>query len=150
MALISDPVSAVAGVVQSIIDKFPTPEQKAQAQQQLTQMYISGDLQRMTTQAGVITAEANSGSWITKSWRPITMLVFVAIIANNYIIFPYLQLFFHTGLMLQLPPDMWELLKLGIGGYVVGRSIEKVATTITGTSPTQSVTNAVSNIFKGN
>lgn len=24
-----------------------------------------------------------------------------------------------------IPPDMWDLLKLGVGGYVVGRSAEK-------------------------
>jgi len=27
--------------------------------------------------------------------------------------------------MLPLPPDMWELLKIGVGGYIVGRSVEK-------------------------
>ena len=24
-----------------------------------------------------------------------------------------------------IPPDMWDLLKLGVGGYVLGRSVEK-------------------------
>ena len=53
------------------------------------------------------------------------MLVFVVIIANNYVLFPYLQLFFQTGAMLEIPPDMWALLKIGLGGYVLGRSVEK-------------------------
>lgn len=73
----------------------------------------------------VIMAEVNSDSYLAKNWRPITMLVFVTIIANNYIIYPYLQLFFNTGRMLEIPPDMWGLLKIGLGGYVVGRSVEK-------------------------
>jgi hypothetical protein len=34
---------------------------------------------------------------------------------------------FHVGLALAIPPDMWDLLKLGVGGYVMGRSAEKVA-----------------------
>lgn len=127
MPLISDPVSAVAGVVQSIIEHFPSAEQKAQAQQQLAQMMLNGELSQMTTQAGVITAEASSTNKLTSSWRPMLMYVFMAIIANNYIVAPYLQVMFHAGLVLQIPPDMWDLLKLGVGGYVMGRSMEKVA-----------------------
>jgi hypothetical protein len=49
------------------------------------------------------------------------------IIANNYIIHPYLALFAPgKSLQLILPPEMWSLLKIGVGGYVVGRSVEKV------------------------
>jgi len=73
----------------------------------------------------IIMAEVNSDSYLAKNWRPITMLTFVIIIANNYIIYPYLQLFFNSGAMLDIPPDMWGLLKIGLGGYVVGRSVEK-------------------------
>lgn len=75
--------------------------------------------------ASIIRAEINSDSYLAKNWRPITMLVFVTIIANNYIIYPYLSLFFEQAPMLEIPPDMWGLLKIGLGGYVVGRSVEK-------------------------
>jgi hypothetical protein len=148
MPLVTDPVSAVAGVVQSIIDKFPDPAQKAAAQQAIAQMYLNGDLQTMTTQAGIITAETNKGG-LNAIWRPCLMFCFIGIIANNYILAPYLQAMFHVGLVLQLPPDMWDLLRLGIGGYVMGRSVEKVATTLTGTSPTSAVGAAITNVFKG-
>ncbi|MCS7280543.1 MAG: hypothetical protein NZ583_02795 [Desulfobacterota bacterium] len=30
---------------------------------------------------------------------------------------------------LEIPPDMWTLLEIGIGGYVVGRSAEKIVKT---------------------
>lgn len=149
MALISDPVSAVAGVVQSIINEFPTPEQKAQAQQALAQMYLNGQLQQMTQQAGVVTAEANSTNRLASSWRPLLMYVFMAIIVNNYIVAPYLQAMFHFGLQLAIPPDMWELLKLGVGGYIVGRSIEKTATSLSGTPASTTLSGAISNLFKG-
>jgi hypothetical protein len=131
-SLVTDPVSAVAGVVQSIINEFPNPEQKAAAQATLTQMYITGDLQKMATAAGVITAEAASTNRFTSSWRPMLMYVFMAIIANNYILAPYLHAMFHVGVTLDIPPDMWDLLKLGVGGYVVGRSVEKAATNFKG------------------
>ena len=60
------------------------------------------------------------------------MLTFVAIIANNYILYPYLSLFWGEAPVLEIPPDMWGLLKIGLGGYVVGRSAEKVAKVIKG------------------
>ena len=148
MPLISDPVSAVAGVVGQIIDHFPTPEQKAAAQAQLAQMYISGELQTMTTQAGVITAEINKGG-LNAIWRPTLMFIFMALIVNNYILAPYLQVMFHVGLQLSLPPEMWDILRLCIGGYVMGRSVEKVATTLTGTGVVGNVASAASNLFKG-
>ena len=55
------------------------------------------------------------------------MLTFVAIVANNYLIYPYISLFWNSAPLLELPPDLWGLLKIGLGGYVVGRSAEKVA-----------------------
>lgn len=65
-------------------------------------------------QASIIKAEAESQHPLTSMWRPITMLTFVTIIV--------LAQFGLTG---PVPEDMWPLLKLGLGGYVIGRSFEK-------------------------
>jgi hypothetical protein len=74
----------------------------------------------------VIEAEAKSERFLVAAWRPITMLVFVFIIANNYILVPYVNMFLTEDIKpLELTTDMWELLKLGIGGYILGRSAEK-------------------------
>jgi len=80
----------------------------------------------MKAASEVIITEAKSDNWLAANWRPITMLTFVIIIANNYIVYPYLSLFFHEAPMMEIPPDMWGLLKIGLGGYVVGRSGEKI------------------------
>lgn len=68
----------------------------------------------------IIVAEINSGSWLAANWRPLLMVLFGVIIANNFIIVPI----FNTP-SADIPPDMWDLLKLGVGGYVVGRTAEK-------------------------
>ena len=86
---------------------------------------MNGELSKLQVSAGIITAEAKSEHFLVAAWRPITMLVFVFIIANNYIIYPYLSLFWGNAPSLTIPPDMWDLLKLGIGGYTVGRTLEK-------------------------
>ncbi len=74
----------------------------------------------------IIVAEAQGQSAIQRNWRPITMLTFVFIIANNYILVPYAVAFGLKVPMLEIPPGMWGLLTVGIGGYIGGRTVEKV------------------------
>ena len=69
--------------------------------------------------------EAKSESYLARNWRPIMMLSFVAIIVNNHMLAPYLQLFGAPYIIMEIPENMWDLLKLGISGYIVGRSAEK-------------------------
>jgi hypothetical protein len=64
------------------------------------------------------------GNWLQRSWRPLLMLSLVFIVVNNYILFPYFPAIFSS---LDLPDQLWELLKIGVGGYVIGRSVEKAA-----------------------
>jgi len=114
----------------SLLDKFfPDKDEAAKAKIRLLELQQSGELVRLQTRAGIITAESNSEHFLVAAWRPITMLVFVFIIANNYILYPYLSLFFEDAPKLELPPDMWDLLKIGIGGYTVGRTVEKAVKT---------------------
>lgn len=80
----------------------------------------------LETQGKIIVAEAESEHPLTSQWRPITMLVFVFIIANNYIIAPYMSALFSVEVpTLELTKDMWELIKIGLGGYVLSRGVEK-------------------------
>ncbi len=110
----------------TLLDKFIPDKGEAQkAKLALLEMAQSGELTKLQVSAGVVAAEANSEHWLAANWRPITMLTFVFIIANNYILYPYLSLFFDSAPVLEIPPDMWDLLKIGLGGYVVGRTVEK-------------------------
>lgn len=123
------PIAALISAGMSIIDKvIPDPLAKAAAQAKLIEIQQKGELQEIEASMSVVVAEANSQHWIVAAWRPIMMLTFTAIIANNYILYPYLKLFWVEAPVLDLPPDLWGLLKIGVGGYVVGRSAEKVAT----------------------
>ncbi len=121
-------IGPLLGIGSKIIDKlWPDPEKAAAAKAQLMQMAQAGELDDMKVHMQAIVAEAKSEHTVTATWRPITMLTFVVIIANNYILAPYINLFFHVDPTLPLPPEMWALLKIGLGGYVVGRSVEKAA-----------------------
>ena len=71
------------------------------------------------SQANIIIAEAQANAWLTRTWRPITMLSFVFLIMYSQF----------TGMA--IPPDLWTVVKIGLGGYVGGRSVEKSVESIT-------------------
>jgi hypothetical protein len=78
-------------------------------------------------QASVILAEVKGESWLQRNWRPLLMLVAIAIIFNNYVLAPYIGLFnAEWKLVLELPGGLWALLNLGVGGYIAGRTVEKI------------------------
>ena len=120
-------------IIGDVLDKvIPDKNAAREAKDNLARMAITQEGDELIGRFQVIAAEAKSEHWIVAAWRPITMLVFVFIIANNYILAPYIELFSDVDVMLELPPDLWDLLKIGLGGYVVGRSSEKVAKMIKG------------------
>ena len=123
-------IQAFIPIIGKVFDSiFPDKEQAAEAKLKLMELQMSGGLKELEQAGKIITAEANSEHWLVAAWRPLTMLVFVAIIANNYILAPYIDMFFETDIVLDLPPQMWELLKIGLGGYIVGRTGEKMIKT---------------------
>ena len=120
------PVEAILNTGTAIINKlFPDPLERAKAEATLLELHQKGELKELESAMNIIVAEAKSEHWIVASWRPLTMLTFTGIVANNYILYPYLSLFWSAAPALVLPPEMWGLLKIGLGGYVVGRSVEK-------------------------
>ena len=105
---------------------FPDPEARAEAEQKLAAALMAHSAELHKAQAEIISAEAKSEHWLAAVWRPILMLTIIAIIANNYVLAPYVALFFGVDVVLVLPDHLWDLLKIGVGGYIVGRSGEKI------------------------
>ncbi|MBI5238441.1 MAG: hypothetical protein HY887_08485 [Deltaproteobacteria bacterium] len=46
--------------------------------------------------------------------------------ANNYILYPYLSIFTDNVRVLDLPDKLWQLMEIGVGGYILGRTAEKI------------------------
>ena len=112
-----------------MIDAVHTSEEeKLQQKAQLLDLQLTFmtqgldyELAQLKAKQEIILAEAKSESWITRNWRPITMLTFLALVVLD-----------QTGyLQFRLAEQAWSLLQLGLGGYVVGRSVEKVVPAIT-------------------
>jgi len=70
----------------------------------------------MEAKSSIILAEAQGHSWLQRNWRPVAMLTFlVLVVLDAFAVLPN-----------PIAEDMWDLLKIGLGGYVVGRSAEKI------------------------
>jgi hypothetical protein len=74
----------------------------------------------LTAQRDIIVAEAQSESWIARSWRPITMLTFVTLVVAKWLGWTA------PGITPDQELALLDIIKVGLGGYVVGRSGEKI------------------------
>ena len=120
-----DPVTAALDIGGKLIDRlWPDPAQRDAAKLELLKMQQSGELAQFSAQADIVKTEAGSSNWLTASWRPILMLTFGALIVARWFGWAAPNLSEAEYLAL------WEIVKLGLGGYVIGRSVEKVAPAI--------------------
>mgnify|MGYP001607602030 CR=1 FL=1 len=125
-------LSVITGVfkpVADLIDNLHTSEEERlkikqqmfDAQTQLYMQALESETQQVEAKAVIIKAEAEGQSWMQRNWRPSMMYVFILIILWNYLIAPIAK-----QPILELPPGMWDLMYIAMGGYVAGRTIEKV------------------------
>lgn len=124
LAMLLGPIADLLGKVidRAIPDKAKAEEIKLQA---LQEIMTTGSAE-LEAQMKVVLAEAQGESWLQRNWRPVLMLTIVAIVANNYLVAPYLALMGLVSIQLELPERLWDLMTLGVGGYIVGRSGEKM------------------------
>lgn len=117
-------LAALLPGLMSILGKLiPDPAARAEAQLKLLAMQQSGDLAELNAAVQVILAEAQ-GNWLQRSWRPLMMLFFAGLVGARW--FGYSAPNMSEAEILEL----WAIVKIGIGGYTIGRSVEKVAPTI--------------------
>jgi len=112
-------------IEKAVPDKDLQEKLKAQLQTQLLQSHT----QELQAASRIIEAEAKAG-WFASSWRPLLMYVLIFILVWNYVIGPVIKIFLGAVITFELPGDVWTLLNVGLGGYVVGRSAESVARTM--------------------
>lgn len=114
----------VLGSIGKVIDDiFTSDEERIKAKNELVRAIQKKELELQQMQTEIIVAEAK-GNWIQRSWRPILMLSFGFIVIYVKFIAPLFDL-----KIPELENEFWSLLQIGIGGYVIGRSGEKIAET---------------------
>lgn len=116
-----DPVSAALDVGGKLIDRlWPDPEKRDQARLALMELAQKGELTELTARADIVKTEAASEHWLAASWRPVLMLTFGALIVARWLGWSA------PGISEQEVLKLWDIVELGLGGYVIGRSAEKI------------------------
>ena len=122
-----DPITAALDIGGQLIDRlWPDPEKRDQAKLALMEMAQKGELAELTSRAEIVKTEAASEHWLAANWRPILMLTFGALIVARW--FGWAAPNLTEAEYIKL----WDIVEIGIGGYVVGRSVEKIAPAIAG------------------
>jgi hypothetical protein len=123
-------VAPLAKILFNTIDKaVPDKDLQEKLKAQLQTQLLQSNTQELQAAAKIIEAEAKAG-WFASSWRPLLMYVLIFILVWNYVIGPVIKVFTGAVISFELPGDVWTLLNVGLGGYVVGRSAESVARTL--------------------
>jgi hypothetical protein len=135
---ISSIIAGIAKPFADVISKFVTRKEDlilAEAeikkiQNDLEKKIIDNQTNLLNTQKELMLSEFN-GTALQRNWRPVLMWVIVCIIGNNYLIAPIVNnaaAAFNVVLLpiLELPDHLFNLMTISLGGYVVGRSAEKI------------------------
>jgi len=112
--------SVVTDLMSGLDKLFTSKEEKIIAENAIKQILIQKQLELQKMQTEIIVTEAK-GNWLQRSWRPILMLAFGFIVIYVKFIAPLFDL-----RIPELENEFWNLLQLGIGGYVIGRTGEKM------------------------
>jgi hypothetical protein len=112
--------SVVKDLLGGLDNLFTSKEEKIKAQNVIKQILIQKELELQKMQTEIIVTEAK-GNWLQRSWRPILMLAFGFIVIYVKFLAPLFDL-----RIPELENEFWNLLQLGIGGYVIGRTGEKM------------------------
>lgn len=114
-------VTNLVSAVGEIVDRLTLPgREKKQLETDILRLLIAIEEKTISEQAASIREEAR-GNWLQRSWRPIVMLVFTLIIL--------------AGTFLNLPiladtSRFWDLLEIGLGGYIIGRGSEQLVSSL--------------------
>ena len=120
LAFLSNAIQPVTKLIDSLVT---TDEEKSQLHNQLVKLentftgrVLEYESKIAQMKADIIMVEAKGESWLQRSWRPVTMLVYLCLIVAHYL----------NLLAFPVAEEMWSLLKIGTGGYIISRGVEKI------------------------
>lgn len=124
--LVSSVLETVSNVVSGTVGKFIEDKDKAKELEtaltaQLTTSVVELLGREVDAQKSVIVAEAQGESWLQRNWRPIIMM------ALSTMVCIYWMGWTHQELDQPVILKILDIVQIGLGGYIGGRTAEKLA-----------------------
>ena len=117
-ALLPALVPILGDVIRRLV---PDSEAQAKVEAELSVALMQRAQEIENAAASIVKTEAASEHWLTATWRPIVMLVLTAMIVARWMGYSAPNISEAEALKL------WSIVEIGLGGYVIGRSAEKIA-----------------------
>lgn len=111
MGIIKNLVGEIGGIIGSLSISSKEKKELETEVVQTVYRYV-GELS--AGQADIVKSETQ-GNWLQRSWRPLMMLSFAFVVLLGTVI---------DILYLSDDSKFWNLIETGLGGYVIGRSLE--------------------------
>ncbi len=123
----------MGGPINKILDSYVKDvELRRKLQAELEGSLVTHLGKSLELEQAVVLAEIKSEHWITYAWRPMLMMLFMAFLVLVGFVLPMADLFVGKSIAYNprwasLPEGFWQFLSVGVGGYIGGRSLEKIA-----------------------
>ena len=125
--------SLMSGPINNLLDAHIKDAELRKKLQAELELKLTDHLGKsLELEQAIVLAEIRSEHWLSYSWRPILMLVLMGFLLLVGLVLPLADLLAGRTLPFNprwqvLPPQFWEFLSIGVGGYIGGRSLEKIA-----------------------
>ncbi len=107
---------------------FPDPEKQAEANIELQKALNEAQAEAYKAQAiqdqgkqDIITTEMSKESWAA-NWRAYLMMICISIVGYNWVLVSLLNSFLgpfgYPIVSVPVPPELWTLVTIGLGGYI--------------------------------
>ena len=122
MGLFRDIVNGIKGVLGGVDELITSDEERRAIELKVTESLaplldkaMSFEMELLKARSEIILAETKSESFLTRNWRPFSMMVLLAYVVVGSLV------------GMEIDPNIWDLFQIGFGGYIGGRTVEKVA-----------------------
>ena len=114
-------IGSIGGKVLDIVDDVVEDKDGANRLKfEIQRQLIENKSNELESAAKIVLAEAQ-GSWLQRNWRPLLMVTFAGLVVAHWFGFTA------PDIPETVQNSLLNIVMVGVGGYVVGRSGEKIA-----------------------
>ena len=114
-------IGSIGGKVLDIVDDVVEDKDEANRLKfEIQRQLIENKSSELEAAAKIVLAEAQGG-WLQRNWRPLLMVTFAGLIVAHWFGFTA------PNIPESVQNSLLNIVMVGVGGYVVGRSGEKIA-----------------------
>ena len=130
IAILGALVPVISDVLRRVI---PDANEAAKVQAELTKALIENQGALNTAMADVMKSDAQSEGFLTRNARPAAVIWGLAMVTWVGVVAPMLGIQRETIAALnQVPADLWNLITVGIGGYMLAKTADSAVKVFAG------------------